>query len=174
MATGNPEARRVIFSSYVIPTHSIEGEEASVRHTEFQASPKKALSGKGIATINKDQWGDGWTSFNHQGAYWEDMSDDWDLLGELWSGLLEIGTSPIQLTEDTSHLAFLYIKNFGASRVIVSLNGNGGNYYIAIPVNGSVHLRGADGLSDATNLGCDEVFVKSSGKATIEWIIAKG
>ena len=169
-----PNARRVIFSTYVVPTQSIEMEETSIRKTSFQASTNGTLGGKGIATINTTQWGDGWTSFNHQGAYWEDMSDDWDLLGELWSGLLEIGTSPIQLTEDTSHLAFLYIKNFGVSRVIVSLNGTGGNYYIAIPVNGSVHLRGADGLSDATNLGCDEVFVKSSGKATIEWIIAKG
>ena len=156
-----PNARRVIFSTYVVPTQSIEMEETSIRKTSFQASTNGTLGGKGIATINTTQWGDGWTSFNHQGAYWEDMSDDWDLLGELWSGLLEIGTSPIQLTEDTSHLAFLYIKNFGASKVIVSLNG-------------SVHLRGAEGLTDATNLGCDEVFVKSTGKATIEWIIAKG
>jgi len=163
-----PNARRVIFSTYVVPTQSLEMEETSVRQTTFQASPNGTLGGKGIATINTTQWGDGWTSFAHQGAYWEDMSDDWDLLGELWSGYREVATSGIQLTEDTSDLAFLYIKNLGASTVSVSLNGTGGNYYIVIPVGGSVHLRG-----DGTLLGCNEVFVKSSGKATIEWIIAK-
>ena len=169
-----PNARRVIFSTYVVPTQSLEMEETSIRKTSFQASPNGTLGGKGIATINATQWGDGWTSFAHQDAYWEDMDDNWDLLGETWSGYLEIGTSPVQLTENSNNLAFLYIKNFGASRVSVSINETGGDYYISIPVNGSVHLRGAAGLTDATNLGCDEVFVKSTGKATIEWIIAKG
>jgi hypothetical protein len=163
-----PNARRVIFSTYVVPTQSLEMEETSVRQTTFQASPNGALGGKGIATINTTQWGDGWTSFAHQDATWDDQDDNWDLFGELWSGFLNIETDPIQLTEDSSDLAFLYIKNLGASRVSVSLNGTGGNYYIVIPVGGSVHLRG-----DGTLLECNEVFVKSSGKATIEWIIAK-
>ena len=43
MATGDPVTRRVIFSTYVVPTYSIEGEETSVRHTEFQTSPGKTL-----------------------------------------------------------------------------------------------------------------------------------
>ena len=172
MATGNPEARRVIFSSYVIPTYSIEGEEASVRHTEFNSTVGKALGGKGIATINKDQWGDGWVSFSHKSGYWEDQDDVWELLGETWSGSLSITTTATDqnLTDDTSDLAFLYIKNTGdTNNCLVSLNGVSGNYYIVIPPEGSVNLRG-----DGTLLECNEVFVKSNtSTTTIEYIIAK-
>ena len=165
-----PNARRVIFSSYVVPTQSVEAEETSIRHTEFQASPNGTLGGKGTATINATQWGDGWTSFSHQGAYWEDQSDVWELQGETWAGYLYLTTSPTDLTDDSSDLAFLYIKNIGsAQNVLVSLNGTGGNYYIIIAPGGSVHLRG-----DGTNLECNEVFVKSSSSIVpIEFIIAK-
>ena len=172
MATGDPEARRIIFSSYVVPTKSIEGEEASVRHTEFISSPGKTLGGKGTAIINKDQWGDGWVSFAHQGGYWEDQSDVWELQGETWSGELSI-TAATDLTQDSSSTcAFLYIKNTGSSvNAEVSLNGTGGNYYIIVPPNGSVHLRG-----DGTTLDCNEVFVRGasgSSTTTIEFVIAK-
>ena len=164
-----PNARRVIFSTYVVPTQSLEMEETSIRKTIFQSSSNGTLGGKGIATINATQWGDGWTSFAHQDAYWEDMSDNWNLVGETWNGYRDIATSGVQLTEDTSDLAFLYIKNLGASRLSVSLQGDDADkYLIAVPNHGSVHLRG-----DGTLLECNEVFVKSSGKATIEWIIAK-
>ena len=47
-----PNARRVVFSTYVVPTQSIEMEETSVRKTTFQSSPNRTLGGKGIATIN--------------------------------------------------------------------------------------------------------------------------
>ena len=172
MATGDPEARRIIFSSYVVPTKSIEGEEASVRHTEFISSPGKTLGGKGTAIINKDQWGDGWVSFSHGKGYWEDQDDVWELQGETWSGELSI-TSATDLTQDSSSTcAFLYIKNTGSSvNAEVSLNGTGGNYYIIVPPNGSVHLRG-----DGTTLDCNEVFVRGasgSSTTTIEFVIAK-
>ena len=165
-----PNARKVIFSTYVVPTQSIEAEETSVRHTEFQASPNGTLGGKGSAIINATQWGDGWVSFSHSGAYWEDQSDVWELQGETWDGTLGLTTSPTDLTDDNSDLAFLYIKNTGAdNNCLVSLNETGGNYYIIIPPNGSVHLRG-----DGTALECNEVFVKSNtGTTTIEFIIAK-
>ena len=169
-----PNARRVIFSSYVVPTQSVEAEETSIRHTEFQASPNGTLGGKGTATINATQWGDGWTSFSHQGAYWEDQSDVWELVGETWSGELEITTTLAnhQLVDNSisADLAFLYIKNTGdTNNVQVSLNGSSGNDYIIIPPNGSVHLRG-----DGTNLDCNDVFVKSNtSTTTIEFIIAK-
>ena len=174
MATGDPVTRRVIFSTYVVPTYSIEGEETSVRHTEFQTSPGKTLGGKGSASINNDQWGDGWTSFNHQGAYWEDQDTNWDLVGETWTGELQITTTLAnhQLVDNSisADLAFLYIKNTGdTNNVQVSLNGSSGNDYIIIPPNGSVHLRG-----DGTNLDCNDVFVKSNtSTTTIEFIIAK-
>ena len=170
MAT--PNARRIIFSSYVVPTKAVAAEELSVHHTEFISSPGKTLGGKGSASIDATQWGDGWVSFSHQGAYWEDQSDVWELQGETWSGELEITTTATyqDLTDDTSDLAFLYIKNTGdTNNALVSLNGVSGNYYIRIPPEGSVHLRG-----DGTTLECNEVFVKSNtSTTTIEFIIAK-
>ena len=167
-----PNARKVIFGSYLIPTQSVEMEETSVRQTEFQTSPGKTLGGKGTATINATQWGDGWVSFSHQGAYWEDQGDVWELQGETWTGELSI-TAATDLTDDSSSTcAFLYIKNTGSSvNAEVSLNGTSGNYYIIIPPGGSVHLRG-----DGTTLDCNEVFVRGtsgSGTTTIEFIIAK-
>tara|TARA_Y100000310_G_scaffold224768_1_gene226642 strand:- start:1014 stop:1517 length:504 start_codon:yes stop_codon:yes gene_type:complete len=165
-----PNARRVIFSSYIVPTKSLEMEETSVRHTEFQDSPNGTLGGKGTATINATQWGDGWVSFSHHKGYWEDQGDVWELQGETWDGTLGLTTSPADLTGDTSDLAFLYIKNTGdTNNALVSLNGTGGNYYIIVPPNGSVHLRG-----DGTTLDCNDVFVKSNtSTTTIEFIIAK-
>ena len=194
MATGDPVARRVIFGTYVVPTQSIEGEEESVRHTEFQTSPNGTLGGKGIASIDEDQWGDGWVSFSHQKGYWEDQSDVWELQGETWDGTLnfkgywedqdedwelqsEIWNTPIgtELTDDTSPCKFLYIKNTGTTNeILVALDG-GTNYYITVPPKGSVHLRG-----DGTQLLCNEVFIKGSDigssfteTTTIEYIIAK-
>ena len=189
-----PVARRVIFSTHVVPTQSIEGEEESVRHTEFQSSPNGTLGGKGIASIDKEQWGDGWVSFAHQNAYWEDQSDVWELQGETWNGILDfrgywedqdevwesqgeiwnttIGT---ELTDDTSPCKFLYIKNTGTiNEVLVALDG-GTNYYITVPPGGSISLRG-----DGTQLLCNEVFVKGSNnvlasteRTKIEYIIAQ-
>ena len=165
-----PNARRVIFSTYVVPTKSLEMEETSVRQIEFQDSPAGTLGGKGTTSINATQWGDGWVSFSHHGGYWEDQGDVWELQGETWDGTLSLSTSPADLTDDTSDLAFLYIKNTGATNnCLVSLNGTGGNYYIIIPPNGSINLRG-----DGTTLECNEVFVKSNtSTTTIEFIIAK-
>ena len=174
MANADPEARRVIVGTYVVPTYTIEGEETAITHTEFQTSPGKALGGKGTASIDEDQWGDGWTSFSHQGAYWEDQDDhNWEVLGETWSGHLyaTIGT-PLQLTADGSALKFLYIKNTNengtGNNALVALDG-GTNYYIIIPPGGSVCLRG-----DGTQLLCNEVYVMANdSEVAVEFIIAK-
>ena len=165
-----PNARRVIFSTYVVPTFSIEREETSVTSTEFQTSPAGTLGGKGSASIDATQWGDGWVSFSHQGGYWEDQGDVWELKGETWSGELSI-TAATDLTDDGSDLGFLYIKNTGTSvNAEVSLNGTGGNYWIIIPPGGSVHLRGG-----STSFNCNSVFVRgaSGSSTTIEFIIAQ-
>jgi len=167
-------ARRIIFSTYVIPTQSIEAEETSVRHTEFQASPNGTLGGKGTAIINATQWGDGWTSFSHPNVYWEDQEgygDVWELQGETWSGTLSISDAVLtSLAADSGDLAFLYIKNTGdTNNCAVSLNGQMGNYYLIIPPNGSINLRG-----DGTNLDCNDVYVTSSNDSTtIEYLVAK-
>ena len=174
MASGDPVARRIIFGTYVVPTHSIEGEEASVRHTEFQTSPGKALGGKGSVSIDENQWGDGWVSFSHHKGYWEDQDDIWNLVGEAWSGELEITTtlSDHQLVDNSisDNLAFLYIKNTGDTEVVgVSLTGSSGARVIYIPPNGSIHLRG-----DGTNLDCNDIYVRAEANTTtIEFIIAK-
>ena len=174
MAT--PNDRRIIFSSYVVPTKAVAAEELSIHHTEFLGSTSndtlsKTLGGKGSASIDAAQWGDGWVSFSHQGAYWEDQSDVWELQGETWSGELSI-TAATDLTDDGSDLGFLYIKNTGTSvNAEVSLNGTGGNYWIIIPPGGSGHLRGG-----STSFNCNSVFVRGAGGSsttTIEFIIAQ-
>mgnify|MGYP003646935094 CR=1 FL=1 len=172
-------ARRIIFGTYVVPTRSIEAEEESVRHTEFQAGPGGTFGGKGIVSINATQWGDGWVSFSHQGGAWEEQDDVWGLLGETWDGTLLISGTPTNLTDkDDADLAFLYIKNTGLTfNALLALDETGlagggstdGNYYIIIPPGGSVALRG-----DGTNLEPDEIFVKcpAGRTTTIEYIIA--
>ena len=172
-----PTARKIIFSSYVVPTRIDTMEEESISKTSFLGATgtdtlSKTLGGKGSVTIHATQWGDGWVSFSHQGAYWEDQSDVWELVGETWSGELSI-TSAVKLTDDTSTTcAFVYIKNTGTSvNAEVSLNDTGGNYFIIIPPGGSVHLRG-----DGTTLECNKVYVRGasgSSTTTIEYIIAK-
>jgi len=176
-----PNGRRIIFGTYVIPTQVKEMEEASIIHEEFQDNVGRTLGGKGTATINATQWGDKWASTTH-GIYtnWEDFSDvNWEdvLLYPTKSGRLSLdgSESPTQLTSDSNDCAFLYIKNLGqTNEVYISLNGTGGNYYIIIPPEGSVCLRGARaGIDDALN--CDNIYVKCTGSETteIEYLIAK-
>jgi hypothetical protein len=171
-----PNARRVIFSTYVVPTQSVESEETSIRHTEFNSTVGKTLGGKGIATIDATQWNDAWTSMFHSQVNWEDLDDSDDTTGnrwedtyETWNGFLTLGTSGVQLTTDATDCGFLYVKNTGSDKnALVSLNGDS-NYYIVIPPDGSVCLRGT------TDLECSEVYVKASHSdgTTIEWIIAQ-
>tara|TARA_Y100000034_G_scaffold66446_1_gene80213 strand:- start:155 stop:676 length:522 start_codon:yes stop_codon:yes gene_type:complete len=171
-----PEARKVIFSTYVVPTFSIEMEETAITHTEFQTSPGKALGGKGSATINATQWGDDWTSMTHFDIdLWEEFTVEWEDIFRLWEGTSEDITitttlSDHQLSDDGSYLAFLYIKNTGDTEVVgVSLTGSSGTRVIYIPPGGSVHLRG-----DGTTLDCNDVYVRAeSNTTTIEYIIAK-
>ena len=174
-----PTARKIIFSSYVVPTRIDTMEEESISKTSFLGATgtdtlSKTLGGKGSVTIHATQWGDGWVSFSHQGAYWEDQSDVWELVGETWGGELSVTTTATNqnLTDDATDLAFLYIKNTGdTNNAEVSLTGGGGSaaYYIIIPPNGSVHLRG-----DGTSLVCSDIYaVAEAGTTTIEYIIAK-
>ena len=176
MATG----RRIPFSTYVIPTQSVEGEETSIRHTEYVSTVNKALGGKGTATINAAQWGDAWSSATHPLIQnWEEFTTvNWEdvLIHPGESGKLTIATSAVQLTTDSNDCAFLYVRNLGDSddatyddAVSVSLNGTSGNYYITIPPSGSVCLRG-----DGTTLDCNDIYVKcASGTTQIEYLIAK-
>ena len=171
-----PNDRREIFGTYVVPTRIDTMEEDSISKTSFQTSPGKTLGGKGSATIDATQWNDGWTSMFHTQVNWEDLDDSDDTTGnrwedtyDLWSGILELSTSGVQLTSDATDCGFLYVKNTGSAKnALVSLNGDS-HYYIVIPPGGSVCLRGT------TDLECSEVYVKASHSdgTTIEWIIAQ-
>ena len=94
----------------------------------------------------------------------------WEDSYEPWNGTLTLGTGGVQLTANTGiDCGFLYVKNTGSTKnALVSLNGDS-HYYIVIPPNGSVCLRGT------TDLECSEVYVKASHSdgTTIEWIIAQ-
>ena len=177
-----PNARKVIFSTYVVPTKSVEGEETTIRHTEFLGTTSndslaKTLGGKGSATINATQWGDEWTSMEHQNIQvwedfttvnWEDSTSNWETAPK---GEVTItDTSILTPSSSSDELLFLYIKNTGSTyNALVALD-SGTNYYIMIPPEGSVNLRG-----DGTQLLCNEVRVKASNSTgtTIEYIIAK-
>ena len=168
--------RRVIFGTYVVPTRIDTMEEDSISKTSFQTSPGKTLGGKGSAAIDATQWNDAWTSMFHTQVKWEDLDDNTDTTGnwwedshEPWNGTLTLGTGGVQLTADATDCGFLYVKNTGSTKnALVSLNGDS-HYYIVIPPNGSVCLRGT------TDLECSEVYVKASHSdgTTIEWIIAQ-
>ena len=171
-----PNDRRVIFGTYVVPTRIDTMEEDSISKTSFQTSPGKTLGGKGSAAIDATQWNDAWTSMFHTQVKWEDLDDTDDTTGnrwedshEPWNGTLTLGTGGVQLTADTTDCGFLYVKNTGSTKnALISLNGNS-HYYIVIPPNGSVCLRGT------TDLECSEVYVKASHSdgTTREWIIAQ-
>ena len=173
-----PNARKVIFGTYVVPTQSVEGQETTIRHTEFQTSPAGTLGGKGSVAISASQWGDEWTSMEHQNIQawedfttinWEDFTSNWETAPQ---GEVTITTtaSDHQLSSDSNYLAFLYVKNTGdTNNCLISLNGSSGNFYIIVPPNGSVHLRG-----DGTTLDCNDIYVKSNtSTTTIEYILAK-
>jgi hypothetical protein len=172
-----PNARRIIFGTYVVPTQSLEMEETTIRQTEFQTSPAGTLGGKGVATINATQWGDEWTSMEHQNIQvwedfttvnWEDSTSNWETTPN--SGITVTDTSILTPSSSSDELLFLYIKNTGSTyNALVALD-SGTNYYIMIPPGGSVNLRG-----DGTQLLCNEVRVKASNSTgtTIEYIIAK-
>ena len=174
--------RRVIFGTYVVPTRIDTMEEDSISKTSFLGATgtdtlSKTLGGKGSAEIDTTQWNDAWTSMFHTQVKWEDLDDNTDTTGnhwedshEPWNGTLTLSTSGVQLTANTNiDCGFLYVKNTGSTKnALVSLNGDS-HYYIVIPPNGSVCLRGT------TDLECSEVYVKASHSdgTTIEWIIAQ-
>ena len=165
MAT--PNDRRVLFGTHVILTTILEMDETYVPQEVFMNGIDKTLGGKGKMTIGT-QWGDGFTSMN---TNWEDADENWEVQGQTFSNELSISDTATDLNDEDSQLDFLYIKNTGlTSEALVSLNGTSGNYYIEVPPEGSVYLRGAH-----ADLDCNDVFVKcSSGETTtIEFIVAK-
>ena len=194
-----PTDRRVIFSSYVVPTQLDTMEEGAISQKSFLTSVGSALGGKGIASITATQWNDGWTSMHHphnNKVNWEHLTDSDDVSGNLWEDVyttwsgVYVAIAPEQLTPemDATPLTFLYIRNVDDDNKILlkvqtgaeTYNGDGTDwneqtnsftedYKIKISPGASICMRGAGTLQ------CDEVFVASdSGAGTaIEYIIAK-
>jgi hypothetical protein len=162
-----PNDRRVIYSTYIVPTKTLEMDETYVTQEVFMGSPGKTLGGRGKMTIGT-QWGDGFTSMT---TTWEDAEANWNVQGMTTNGTLTV-SGATDLNDEDSQLDFLYIKNTGlTNEVMVSLAGNvTEKYLIEVPPEGSVYLRGAH-----ADLDCNDVFVKCNGSesTTIEYIVAK-
>ena len=57
-------ARRVIFSSYVIPQESLTSESELTKYA-IEGGAGRSYGGKGIVTTTASQWGESWTSMQH-------------------------------------------------------------------------------------------------------------
>ena len=73
-------ARRVIASVSVIPKESATTEEGTTKWTLMREDARggalgRRLGGKTNTSITSTQWGDGWVSFAHHKAYWEDQDE---------------------------------------------------------------------------------------------------
>ena len=165
-------ARRVIFSTYVVPQESLVTEEGVTKYA-IESGAGRAYGGKGTATTTNAQWGEGWTSMNGPQQYWENMDNNWEDEGVGWTGTQTVSAAT-SLNVDTASAStavlFLYIRNLGtASDQSLKVSLDGSNYKICIPPKGSISLRG-----DGTTLQMEDVKVdKVTSNTTIEFIIAK-
>ena len=165
-------ARRVIFSTYVVPQESLATEEGSTRYA-MESGAGRAYGGKGIAALTASQWGEGWTSMNGSQQYWENMDNHWEDEGVGWTGIQTIsGVTSLNVDSASASnpVLFLYIRNLGTdSDQSLKVSIDGSNYKICIPPKGSLSLRG-----DGTTLQMEDVKVnKVTSNTTIEFIIAK-
>ena len=173
-------ARRVIFSTYVLPRESLVTEEGVTKYA-IEGGAGRAYGSKGIATINATQWGTNWTSMNSvqqewadESAYWEEESSEWTDIQSA-GGAIPIGSAVYSLNTDSASAStpvmFLYIKNLGTASdqgLKVSLDGTT-TYVIYIPPSGSISLRG-----DKAHLQMNDVKVtRVTSNTTIDFIIAK-
>tara|TARA_Y100001963_G_C6543078_1_gene336439 strand:+ start:117 stop:623 length:507 start_codon:yes stop_codon:yes gene_type:complete len=165
-------ARRVIYSTYVVPQESLTTEEGVTKYA-IESGAGRSYGGKGTVTTTATQWGEGWTSMNHTQQYWEAMGSHWEDEGVGWTGIQTIsGATSLNVDSGSASnpVLFLYIRNLGTDSdqsLKVSLDGT--NYKICIPPKGSLSLRG-----DGTTLQMEDVKVnKVTSNTTIEFIIAK-
>jgi hypothetical protein len=171
-----PNARRVIYSSYVVPIETETLEEGMIHSKLDTTSNIKKFAGKGSVVINSDQDTDTWTSMEHGKKYWEAYSHNTDTVGnfwedttEAWDGILYIANSSATVIRPAPHtedIDFLYVKNTGSANT-ATLNLNNIGYDILIPPGAAVSMRVNDITS--ANIKVDTV----SGATTIEYIIAK-
>ena len=171
-----PTARRVIYSSYVIPIETETSEEGFIHNKLDTTTNIKKFAGKGIVTIETDQETDTWTSMEHSKKYWEAYNHGADTVGNFWEdtikpwdGILTItngSNTVLRPAPHTENINFLYIKNFGPNTALLNINDIG--YDIEIPLGAAVSMRLNDGTSSQ--------YIKvdtDTGSTRIEYIIAK-
>ena len=61
-------ARRVIFSTHVVPQESLVTEEGVTKYA-IEGGAGRAYGGKGTVTTTPAQWGEAWTSMNGPQQY---------------------------------------------------------------------------------------------------------
>ena len=168
-----PNARKVIYSSYVVPIETETSEEGIIHSKLDTTTNIKKFAGKGSVTIATDQVNDEWVSFFSPSLDWEDHStatdDIWQNQYTLWDGAQSIanGSATVIREQDIVDIDFLYIKNTGASNT-ATLNLNNIGYDIEIPPGAAVSMRLAANIASNT-IKVDTI----SGSTTIEYIIAK-
>jgi hypothetical protein len=166
-------ARRVIYSSYVVPIETETSEEGMIHDKLDTTANIKKFAGKGTVATAADQINDEWTSFfSPSDNNWEDRDtatdDIWQNQYTLWDGtqLITNGSATVIRTQDTVDIDFLYIKNTGSSNT-ATLNLNNIGYDILISPGAAVSMRVNDIASNTIKV--DTV----SGSTSIEYIIAK-
>tara|TARA_R110002020_G_scaffold259415_1_gene473323 strand:+ start:5598 stop:6119 length:522 start_codon:yes stop_codon:yes gene_type:complete len=168
--------RKIQFATQVIPkTESGLEEYGGSRFNRLHASVNKTLGGKGYMDINATQWGDSWTSMSVLSrTSWGDIDEKWEVAFTNWddlTGSVPITSSLLQLSSDSSALAFCYIKNTGLNTVKITLQYGAGSptYPFKLVAGSSVHFKGY-----STNLTLNKIgVVRDSSDSTIEYIIAK-
>jgi hypothetical protein len=175
-----PNARRVIYSSYVVPIET-EISETDIIHEKLDTTTNiKRLAGKGNVEIAADQTSspgnNAWTSFFAPNEYWDTLDntyDEWEDLYEGWDGTLLITNgSPTDLRTGASiNIDFIYIKNTGSHNT-ATLNLHAPTpavrHDILIPPGAAVSMRVAD-IHTTDRIKVDTI----DGSTTIEYVIAK-
>ena len=174
--------RRVIMRTSVLPTArttyaAVPGslEEYDISKALYYKNTVSVSIGRlggnsTLTDITSAQWGDGWSSFISESATWSANLSNWEGADDTWDGIFTISGSETQLSTDGSDLKFCYIKNLGSTAVVISLDGgdDGGTWPLKLSGGASTMFRGY-----SSNLKINEVYVKSGGTSTIEYLIAQ-
>ena len=159
--------RRIITSSSIIPMENADTEEGVTKWAIMRLdlrgeSVSKKLGGKDVASVSKEQWGDGWCSGIPDNLNWEDMDEAWQSSEDIWGDNLTVLDTPIQLSSSNRKLTALWIKNLGTEYLYVNTTDNTGDYPIKLHPGGGIYFK-----TTLASLNLDEIYVKcASGKTT--------
>ena len=179
--------RQIIFKSHMTPLEADSMESGAINTILLQKDAsanyvRRSLGGKGTVTdLTDNQWSDFWTSITQTTLTCENIAAVWEsgdsssYATHTWNGTTTVQTAH-QLTQGLSggtdvDVSYLFIKNTGVNKLLVSLNGTSGNYFLEISGGSAISLRGGD-----TGFHADDIYVKTedaSVSSTIDWVLAK-